>query len=254
VDNLGQAGNGATATRSLWSRRGFRIGVGTALVLAIGGASYGIAAAVSGGGSPATSAPPTTTPGPVRPGPFGTGGAVSGAYGTVRSVGSDSFVLNTSSGEVTVDVSSSTSYVDRLVAVPSFADVKVGAAVSALGARNGSTLDASRVSIGFGGGRGFGVGGSRTIGTVTSVSSSSFVLDTVGGTKVTVEVNGQTSYLQRGGGAVSLKSLKAGDRVAVSGSASSTQIVASTVLVLPAGAFGGGGFGSGGGGFGGPTG
>ena len=166
MDNLGQEPTSTIGRPTLWSRRPFRVALGVALVLGVGGASYGIAAAVSDGGStagassPNSSVPPnsSTAPGPGRPGPFAPGAP--GVSGTVRSVGANSFVLSTPDGTVTVDVGASTRFVDGQVADPSFSDVTSGVQATAIGTRTGSTIDASRVILGGRGGR-FGRGQRR---------------------------------------------------------------------------------------------
>src|SRR5580698_7293542 len=188
MDNLGQ--QPAAERRSLWSRRGFRIALGVALVLGVGGASYGIAAAVSGGSTstaPTSTTPGSTAPGATRPGSGGFGARGLGTSGTVESV-----------------------------RATSFADVKVGAVASAVGPRRGATVLATRVVIGVGrGGGGFPAGGPRTVGTVASVGSDSFVLKTTSGGDDTVKVIATTTFTEPGTTSVSLKSLKSGDRVFV---------------------------------------
>jgi hypothetical protein len=247
---------------------------GVALVLAIGGGAYGIAMAFDNGATPAPASPNTTSPGTGALGGGGGQGAGFGgapatrpqATGTVQSVGSSSFVVKTVAGtSVTVRVSAKTTYSDAPSGTASFADVKAGARVAAYGTVSGSTVTASRIVIepagaagGSGGFRGgFGAG---NVGTVKSVGSSSFVISTFSGSTVTVDVSGSTTYSERGSTSAKFSDLKAGVRVAVEGSGTST-VKATEVLILPAGNFRGGagggfggGAGGGGGGFGGGAG
>jgi hypothetical protein len=74
------------------------------------------------------------------------------AFGTVESVGTNTFTLKGPKGTtVTVDVSSSTTYRDGKDTAPSFANVTVGQMVSVEGTTASSVVTATSVSIGFGG-------------------------------------------------------------------------------------------------------
>jgi Domain of unknown function (DUF5666) len=69
--------------------------------------------------------------------------------GTVKSIGSTTFTLSTSTGKTySVDVSGATKYVDTASSSASFADLKVGTAVGVFGTTDGSTVTASSVAIG----------------------------------------------------------------------------------------------------------
>jgi hypothetical protein len=68
--------------------------------------------------------------------------------GTVATVGTDTFTLTTRNGTVTVDVGSTTSYLDRGVSSPSFADVVVGAHVAVFGTESSDTVTAAKVAVG----------------------------------------------------------------------------------------------------------
>jgi hypothetical protein len=82
-------------------------------------------------------------------GPPGMGGSPPAAFGTVKSVGSDTFSLTDQDGTVvTVNVGSSTSYVDPGVASPSFANVTVGQHVAVFGTDSSNVVTATRVAIG----------------------------------------------------------------------------------------------------------
>ncbi len=81
-------------------------------------------------------------------GPGGPGGPPA-AVGTVQSVGANTFTLTTASGStVTVDVGSSTKYVDPSVSSPSFSSVTVGEHVAVIGTDSSNTVSATTVLIG----------------------------------------------------------------------------------------------------------
>ena len=71
------------------------------------------------------------------------------AFGTVKSVGSNTFTLTAHDGTtVTVDVSSSTTYKEFGKASASLADVSVGAQVVVFGTDTSNTVTATSVGIG----------------------------------------------------------------------------------------------------------
>ncbi len=82
----------------------------------------------------------------------GAGGTPPAAFGTVETLGSDTFTVKTYNGStVTVDVNSSTTYKDRGVTSPTFTDVKMGGTVIVQGTTSSGTVTATSVVIGFGG-------------------------------------------------------------------------------------------------------
>ena len=82
-------------------------------------------------------------------GPGGPGGTRPAAFGTVASVGTDTFTLTSPDGtKVTVDVGSSTSYMDFGKTSASIADVTVGAHVVVFGTDTNNTVAATKVGIG----------------------------------------------------------------------------------------------------------
>jgi len=90
---------------------------------------------------------------------------------------------------------------------------------------------------GFGGGR---FSGSRTVGTVSTISSTSITVQPQNGSAKTYTINGST-VISDNGSTVSYSSIKNGDTVFVI-SGSSTSTVATRILVNPSfGGFGGGG-------------
>jgi hypothetical protein len=112
-------------------------------------------------------------------GPPGMGGSPPAAFGTVKSVGSDSFTLTEQDGTVvTVNVGSTTSYVDPGVTSPSLADVTVGEHVAVFGTDSSDVVTATRVAIGTPpvgnpGGKGGPPGMARTPPSTSSSSASS---------------------------------------------------------------------------------
>jgi hypothetical protein len=69
-----------------------------------------------------------------------------------------------------------------------------------------------------------------TVGTVASVSTSSFTVSTAGGQKVTVKETSATKY-KKGTGSVSASAIKAGTPVLVLGTTNGTTITATQVIV-----------------------
>jgi hypothetical protein len=145
-----------------------RAAVASAIVAALGAASYGAVAIFSAGTATAAASAHTTNDAgspagthPWKPGSrpsFWRGGMNGGpaAFGTVVSVGSKSFTLKTFSGtKVTVDVSSSTTYRDFQVASASFATLKANERVAVIGTSSSGVVNAKSVLIG---GPGLGVG------------------------------------------------------------------------------------------------
>ena len=94
-----------------------------------------------------------------------------------------------------------------------------------------------------GGSPGFGIGaGSRagTSGTVDSVSTSSFTMTNTSGSRATVDEQPSTSY-RSGRTSATSSAVVIGDRVLVIGSTAGSTIIATEVIVLPAGGFSFGG-------------
>jgi preprotein translocase subunit YajC len=216
-------------------RRGVRVtyAAAVALGLAIGGGA--IAGAASG--STSTAPPSNSAGGPA--GHFGFGGAPPAAFGTVASVGADTFVVTTIDGtKVTVDVSGTTTYVDPGVTTPSFTDVKVGDHVAVFGTDSSNTVTANKVALGgpdgggpggFGGHRGFGGTPPAAVGTVASVGTNTFVVTSPDGTKVTVDVGSSTSYMEFGKTSASIADVTVGAHVAVFGTNANNTVTATTV-------------------------
>ena len=217
-------------------RRGVRVtyAAAVALGLAIGGGA--IAGAATGSAS-STTPPSSSAGGPA--GHFGFGGTPPAAFGTVASVGADTFTLTTRDGtKVTVDVSGTTTYVDPGVTTPSFTDVKVGDHVAVFGTDSSNTVTATKVAIGgpdgdgpggFGGHRAFGGTPPAAVGTVASVGTNTFVVTSPDGTKVTVDVGSSTSYMEFGKTSASIADVTVGAHVAVFGTNANNTVTATKV-------------------------
>jgi preprotein translocase subunit YajC len=227
-------------------RRGVRVttAAAVALGLAIGGGA--VASAATSGSSTSTSTPGTHAEShggqEGRSGHDGFGGTPPAAMGTVASVGASTFTLTTRDNTtVTVEVGSSTTYLDHDVTSPSLADIKVGTRVAVFGTDTANTVTATRVAIGgpdsgpgggrggFGGHDGFGGTPPAAMGTVASVGASTFTLTTRDNTTVTVDVSSSTTYLEPGVSSASLADIKVGTRVAVFGTDTSNTVTATKV-------------------------
>ena len=135
-------------------RRG--VWVTTAAAVALGLAVTGGAVAGAATGSSTTSTTPDHHGLPGGHGGFG--GAPPAAFGTVKSVGTDTFTLTAHDGTtVTVDVSSSTKYMEFGKASATLSDVTVGTQVVVFGTDTSNTVTATSVGIG---GQGNGPSGS----------------------------------------------------------------------------------------------
>jgi len=232
-------------------RRGLYIttAAAVALGLAVGG---GAVANAAGSGSTT----PSSTPG-APGGHHGFDGTPPAAFGTVASVGSDTFTLTTHDGTtVTVDVSSTTTYVDPAVTTPTLADVKVGSHVAVFGTDASNTVTATKVAIGApdgtggpdgkGGPGGFDGTPPAAFGTVASVGTNTFTLTTRDNTTVTVDVSPSTTYMERGVTTASIANVTVGTRVVVFGTDTSNTVTATKVGIGgPSGGPGGPGDGDG---------
>jgi preprotein translocase subunit YajC len=232
-------------------RRGVR--VTSAAVMALGLSLAGGAAAGATTASTGSSTPSSTASGsPAGRPPMG--GSPPAAFGTVKSVGDDTFTLAEQDGTVvTVNVGSTTSYLDPGVTSPSLASVTVGEHVAVFGTDTSDVVAATSVAIGTppAGGKGGpggqggppGMGGSppAAVGTVKSVGDDTFTLTGQDGTVVTVNVGSSTSYVDQGVTSPSLANVTVGEQVAVFGTDSSDVVTATKVAIgtPPAGGKGG---------------
>ena len=236
-------------------RRGVRVtsAAAIALGLAISGGAVAGATTSSSGSAPSGSAATAGWSPAGRP----MGGSPPAAVGTVKSVGDGTFTITAQDGTtVTVNVSSTTKYLDAGVTSATIANVTVGEHVAVFGTDTSNTVTATSVGIGDfpAGGRGGpggnggpggkgGPGGSppAAVGTVKSVGTDTFTLTTTSGTVVTVEVGSTTTYHDPGVTSPTLADVKVGDHVAVFGTDTSNTVTATSVGIgdFPAGGRGG---------------
>jgi hypothetical protein len=156
-----------------------------AAALVLGGAGYGLTAALT------RSAPVVTTASLT---------AVSGcddleqAEGTLTQVNGDSVVVTTSSGQrVTATTSATTRF---SVSGAPLSDITDGASVMVLGPESRGTIQATHVLLdGTGSGGAANLDGPPGAGTVADVTSSGFTLDEPGGTQVAVSTSGKTGVM-----------------------------------------------------------
>lgn len=131
-------------------RRGVRVttaALAAAVGLALGGGL--LTSAVDAGAATTRSTGPTGPTGPSTSGGMAGGCTPPSAVGTVRSVGTDSFVVSTSQGGTSsVGVTSATTYRDRGVTDASLTNVTVGEHVAVVGSSKDGTVTATAVRIG----------------------------------------------------------------------------------------------------------
>jgi hypothetical protein len=156
---------------------------------------------------------------------------------------------------VTVDVTSSTTFADPASSAPSFAEVCVGGHVHAGGTLSDGTLGATAVDVqvpeAAASGTVLSVNGASTAGTCGSAGATgSFTVsgddfggwgagafvghDHAGGTPVTVDVTGSTTFVGPGGSAASFADVCIATRTFVIGLPSSDALDALKVFVVPA--------------------
>jgi hypothetical protein len=235
-------------------RRGVRVTSAAVMALGLSLAGGSVAGATSAS-TGTTSSSSTASGSPIGRPPMG--GSPPAAFGTVKSVGANTFTLTEQDGTVvTVNVGSTTSYLDPGVTSPSLANVTVGEHVAVFGTDTSDVVAATRVAIGTppAGGKGGpggpggkgappGTGGSppAAFGTVQSVGANTFTLTEQDGTVVTVNVGSGTSYFDEGVTSPSLANVTVGQHVAVFGTDSANVVTATQVAIgtPPAGGKGG---------------
>ena len=233
-------------TRRLSGKRLKGSAVLAAAALGAGGGSLAVAAIADAGSSARTSTTTTRTTEPDGRGRWFAAGRPS-AFGTVKSVGADSFTLTTPvAGTVTVDVSGATRYRERGQSSASLANVTVGEHVAVVGTDTSGTVAATDVFIGRPGGfhgrfdgpgGWFAAGRPSAFGTVKSVGADSFTLTTPVAGTVTVDVSGATRYRERGQSSASLANVTVGEHVAVVGTDTSGTVAATDVFIGRPGGF-----------------
>jgi hypothetical protein len=128
------------------SRKGMHIATtaGMALGLTVGGATIAGAASTGKGTTRPHHAGKYSSEGHMHP----------TVFGTVATVGSETFTVTTHSGStMKVDVTKATTYRDREVVTPSFSNVKVAEMVAVFGTDTAGRVAATSVGIGTPGGR-----------------------------------------------------------------------------------------------------
>lgn len=261
----------AAHIKRAWNRRLRRTAAAAAVLTAgaAGGAFLAAPGAVlaSGTSHAANTTVATTTPpsahrdgGPRYPG----GATAPAADGKVASVDTtaNTFTVTDDSGKtLTVDVSSSTTYVDPSLSSPTFADVKTGDFVAVIGTTASNTVTATKVYVspagdGPGGGPGWGgrgpggAGGTppAVAGKVASVDTTgdTFTVTDRAGKTVTVDVTSSTTYIDPSASSPTFAEVKTGDYVAVTGTTASSTVTATKVYIDTGSEHGPGGGGPGG--------
>ncbi len=163
-------------------------------------------------------------------------GVIPAAAGVVQSTPSgDSFTIETRSGATeTIEISNSTTYLERGVSSPSLTNVGAGDLVAAFGTTSGSTVSASQIVIS--------VPRSASspqppvaAGIVQGTpGADSFTIQTPGGASETIDVSASTSYYERNVSSPSLTNLVGGDFVVAFGTASGSTVTASTIVIAGA--------------------
>ncbi len=198
---------------------------------------------------------PTRTP-PGPQGAFGTvasvnGSSTSGSCGVADAAGTFTVTgWRNSSTTTTVDVGTTTTYLELGVSTPTFADVCVGDLVGALGAESSGTVTATKVLLApapvppklpVAVGTVASVNGSNTSGSCgVSGAAGLFVLTPIGPIPVnaqstTVDVSTTTTFAAPGAmGSASFAAVCVGDLAAAFGPESSGTVSATNVLVSPA--------------------
>jgi ABC-type lipopolysaccharide export system ATPase subunit len=150
-------------------------------------------------------------------------------FGTVVSVGVNSFVVTTHSGsKFIVNVTKETTYRDHDVTSPSFANIKVGEMVAVFGPETSGPVTAISVGIGTPGGRG-GHSGRGAFGVVATVGTNSFTITTHNGSTVTVDVTNATTYRDHRVTPPSFASIKVGEMVVAFGAETAGKVTATSV-------------------------
>jgi hypothetical protein len=140
---------------------------------------------------------------------------------------------------VTVDVGPTTTYKDRGVTSPTFANITKGEKVTVEGTTSSGIVSASSVFVGSGAtGRDQGPGrGPRhgtppaAAGAVESVGTGTFTVQEHNGTTVTVDVGPTTTYKDRSVKSPTFANITKGEMVIVEGTTSGSVVTASSVFI-----------------------
>lgn len=167
-------------------------------------------------------------------------GVIPAAAGIVQTAPSGSSADNTFTITVrggtteTVDVSASTTYLERGAPSASGSSIAAGDLVAVFGTTSGSTVTATQVVIAVP----RSIGGAQNPAAAGVVQSTpppgpdSFTIQTRGGTTETVDVGSpSTTYVERGVASPSLANVTPGDLVAVFGTTSGSTVTATLVVI-----------------------
>jgi hypothetical protein len=203
--------------RTIRPRIGLRVAAGLVMSVAIVAAGAGVASAASAHHFPGGLGRPTAA-GEVLSAPTTTG---TGSTFTISSRGQT----------VTVDVSGTTNYVEQSTPSPSVGDVGVGDFVALYGTESGTTVTATEVNI-------FVPKSMRpapvvagTVEATPAVDATDFLIMTLSGTTVTVDVSSTTTYFETGLAAATLLDVSQGESVVIFGTGTSPTVTASEVAI-----------------------
>jgi len=175
---------------------------------------------------------------PHMPGVFGTVSAINGSTITLQSKGRGPNENTTTPG-ITYTVNAANAVVIKNGATSTLSSVAVGDMVSAQGAVNGTTVTATKLRDGMGGGRdGMGRGqgqngmmqgdGTPVIGgTITAVNGTSLTLTNRSNVEYTIDASHAT--VMKENSSSTIDAVAVGDRVFVRGTVNGNTVVASTV-------------------------
>jgi hypothetical protein len=203
--------------RMIRSRIGLRAAVGLAMSVAAIAASTNAASASSahhfpgGLGAPIAAGevtgPPTTT---------GTG---------------STFTISSRGGTVTVDVASTTSYIEQGVPTPTVSDVGVNDFVALYGTESGTTVTATEVNIFVPKSMRPDPVAAGTVEATPGSGATDFLLMTTSGSTVTVDIGTTTTYFESGLATSTLSDVTEGERVVVFGTGTAPTVTASEVAI-----------------------
>jgi hypothetical protein len=157
--------------------------------------------------------------------------AAAGVVEATPSAGATSFTIELRDGSSdTIDVSGSTTYLERGAGTASLDDVQQGDLVAVFGTASGSTVTATEVVIAVP--RSAGGQQPAAAGIVQGdPTGDTFTIKVRGGATDTVDVSDSTTYYERGKAGASLSDVTSGELVCVFGSISSGTITASSVVI-----------------------
>jgi hypothetical protein len=204
--------------RTIRPRIGLRVTVGLAMSVAIIASGAGVASASGSHHFPGGPGRPTAA-GEVLSAP------------TTMGTGS-TFTISSRGQTVTVDVAGTANYVEQGVPSPSVSDVGVGDFVALYGTESGTTVTATEVNI-------FVPKSMRpapvvagTVEATPAADATDFLIMTLSGTTVTVDVSSTTTtYFETGLAAATLSDVSEGESVVIFGTGATPTVTASEVAI-----------------------